>query len=77
MKPNVKRYIQLDNQILSNRQKAEKFESGHFYDFSKAIIWREKEKISNNKKQELEFILTPEEKEQIENYYQCSQMFDY
>ena len=75
MKANSKRYIQLDNQIFENRKKAEKFESGFFYDFSKAIIWREKEKISINKKQELE--LTLEEKKEIENYYQIRQMFDY
>lgn len=77
MKANVKRYIQLDNQIFENRKKVEKFESGYFYDFSKSIVWKEKEKIAIIKKQELEFMLALEEKKEIENYYQIGQMFDY
>ena len=77
MKANVKRYIQLDNQIFENRKKVEKFESGYFYNSTKSIIWKEKEKTAIIKKQELEFMLTLEEKKEIENYYQINQMFDY
>lgn len=77
MKPNAKKYIRLDNQILSNRCKVDMFESGQFYNLIMMDLYRRKENDFIEKQQQIEKILTQEEKEQIENYYQCGQMFDY
>lgn len=77
MKSNAKKYIQLDNQIFKNRKKADYFESGQFYNLTMRDLYKRKENDFIEKQQQIEKILTQEEKEQIENYYQCGQMFDY
>ena len=77
MKPNAKKYIRMDNQILINRTKLDMFESGQFYNLTMRELYRRKENEFIEKKQQIEKILTEEEKEQIENYYQIGQMFDY
>lgn len=53
------------------------FESGQFYNLTMRDLYRRKENDFIKKQQQIEKILTQEEKEQIENYYQCGQMFDY
>jgi hypothetical protein len=77
MKPNAKKYIRLDNQILSNRSKVDMFESGQFYNLTMRDLYRRKENEFIEKKQQIEKILTEEEKDQIEIYYGCGQMFEY
>lgn len=76
MKANAKKYIQLDSQIFRNRQKVDFFESGQFYNLTMRDLYRRKENDFIEKKQEIENILTQQEKEQIENYYQCGQLFE-
>jgi len=77
MKPNAKKYIRLDDQILSNRSKVDMFESGQFYNLTMRDLYRRKENEFIEKKQQIEKILTEEEKDQIEIYYGCGQMFEY
>jgi hypothetical protein len=74
MTPNAKRYIILDEQYHNNDKKAEKFESGYHYNPIKGYAWREKANTSLNKQNEL--TLSDTDKDQIEQYYQCGQMFD-
>jgi hypothetical protein len=74
MTPTAKRYITLDKQYFSNDKKAEKYESGYYYDPIRGDIWRKKAITSMNKQQEL--ILSEQDKNDIEEYYQCADMFD-
>lgn len=53
MTPTAKRFITLDNQYQLNDKKAEKYESGFYYDPIRGDIWRKKANTSMKKQQEL------------------------
>ena len=74
MTPTAKRFIALDKQYHSNDKKAEKYESGYYYDPIRGDIWRKKSNASMNKQKEL--ILSEKDMYDIEEYYQCGDMFE-
>lgn len=74
MTPTAKRFITLDNQYQSNDKKAEKYESGFYYDPIRGDLWRKKANDSMKKQQEL--ILSEKDMSDIEDYYQCADMFE-
>lgn len=75
MRHNAKRFIELDKQILSNNEKADKYESGSNYDLIKCDLWRKKAQASQKKQDALE--LDRLDKDEIEDFYGCGQMFDW
>ncbi len=67
MTPTAKRFITLDNQYQLNDKKAEKYESGFYYDPIRGDIWRKKANTSMKKQQEL--VLSEKDMSDIEEYY--------
>jgi hypothetical protein len=77
MTPNTKRFIALGNSFMSNNTKAKRFESGNGYDPIKYELWTNKATAASTKQLGLTELLSAQDKEEIEDYYGCGQMFDY
>lgn len=76
MTPNAKRWIILDEQWLKNSAKAEKYESGYYYDPIRGAKWRVKADSARQKQNQLENKLTNADKNSIEEEYMVGGMFE-
>jgi hypothetical protein len=73
MTPAAKRYIKLNEQIESNRNKFERYDSGFNYDKVASYFWQNKAAVSQAKQDQL--VLSAEDKQDIEEFYGCGEMF--
>lgn len=75
MRPKVKRYIRLDEQISKFNKFAEYWETGTYYNPIRSQKWKDKANIAMQKQIELSKTLSIEDEREIEQYYLCDNMF--